>query len=214
MAEQIYYAQHIETEKIVYIRNAKNGLSCNCRCVACGERLEAIQGKVRQWHYRHNTNINCNGGQETAIHKLAKQIIAENSSIHIPNELFQYSDARLEKGLFDIVPDVTVKGNECDVYFEVVVTNPVEATKELFYKNGQHKSVEITLKGIPYDINPVVLQELVMKTAKRRKIFWDANQNTPEKEKSIAEKLILPAIIFSGLIFLLKKVFYKKKRNR
>lgn len=173
----IKYALHQLTDKPVFINDAANGLACNCKCEKCNERLEAIQGKVNEWHFRHHKDTNCFGGQETAIHKLAKQIIVDNLQILIPDEALAYSQARQEERFGSIIPDVTVFANEETVYFEIAVTNPVDTLKENFYTSGQHKSIEIDLTNIPHDTTPQELKEMVLQQVdNKRKIFWTVKQ--------------------------------------
>jgi len=170
----IKYALDQLTDKPVFIENAANGLACNCKCEKCGEKLEAIQGKVNEWHFRHYKDTNCIGGQETAIHKLAKQIIVENSQILIPDQTLFYSQARQEEKFSLIIPDVTVFANGHNIYFEIAVTNPVDTSKEVFYKRGQYKSIEIDLTNISYNTSPEELKKMILYQANnKRKIFWN-----------------------------------------
>lgn len=216
MTNSIRYAIHEKTNKIVYIKNADNGLSCNCKCLVCDERLEAVQGQTREWYFRHNKNPNCKGGQETAIHKLSKQIIVDNSQIVIPGSILYYSQTRQEERFSSIIPDVTVLANGQDVHFEIAVTNPVDSLKETFYKNGKHKSVEINLTNISYDIEPKELEKLVLnRVENKRKIYWESNFSTQQNSKttnSFWGSLIGIGAIVLGFI-LLRRLWTKKNRN-
>jgi hypothetical protein len=171
------YAFEYLTGEPVYIDNAPNGLSCNCICPECGKQMIAIQGKSenhREWHFRHSEETNCKGGQETAIHKLAKQIIVDNSQIEIPGDTLNYSETRQEEKFQSVIPDVTVIANGRNVFFEIEVTNPVDNFKEAFYKNGKYKSVKIDLTNISQDTTPEKLKEIVLQQTNNKKlIFWD-----------------------------------------
>jgi len=216
----IKYALSDLTGKSVYIDVASNGLSCNCSCAKCGEKMVAVQGKSennREWHFRHHINSDCLGGQETAIHKLAKQIIVDNSQILIPNDTLNYSQARQEIMLGSFIPDVTVFANGHDIHFEIEVTNPVDTLKETFYKNGQYKSIKIDLTNISYDTTPDELEELVLRTAERRKIFWKAatiTSNTHDKQNWWTTLPVIGLII--GIAFIIFKAYkwlFDKKRR-
>lgn len=180
----IKYAIDIGTNKTVYIDSVSNGLSCNCICDECKMLLIAIQGKSenhREWHFRHYIESNCKGGQETAIHKFAKQIIVDNNQIQIPEKIIFYTSARQEKKFQLIVPDVIVNVDGVNVFFEIEVTHPVDSFKDSFYKKGKHKSIKIDLSNISYDIRPDELKELVLsKEDNKAIIFWqsDIGQNT------------------------------------
>lgn len=42
-------------------------------CLGCGNALRPVQGKQREWHFRHKVNARCN--KESYIHQLGKKII-------------------------------------------------------------------------------------------------------------------------------------------
>lgn len=120
MSAKLSYAFHEPTSRYIYIKDAENGLKCNCRCEKCKERLEAIQGNQRDQHFRHYIKTDCGGAPETAIHKYAKQIIAEHSEIQAVGCKIKYSHPRIEKRLENkITPDITVCVNDSDTYFEI-----------------------------------------------------------------------------------------------
>lgn len=171
----IKYALSNVTGKPVYIDIASNGLSCDCSCAKCNEKMVAVQGKSenhREWHFRHHIDSDCLGGQETAIHKLAKQIIVDNSKILIPGDTLFYSNPKQEAKFWAIIPDVSVTSNGGEIHFEIVVTHPVDSIKETFYREGNHKSIEIDLKNISYDIVPKELEELVLHHVENKRIFF------------------------------------------
>lgn len=132
MKHQIKYALYEPTQRVMYIDKAARGLACNCRCFECKEKLEAVQGDIREWHFRHSNNTNCQGGPETAIHTLAKQIIADNSTIVIPGGNLYYSEPKIEQWLEQYKPDVSVVADGLAVHFEILVTHAVDEGKKLF----------------------------------------------------------------------------------
>lgn len=44
-------------------------------CLGCGKVLRPVQGKQREWHFRHKVNANCN--KESYLHQLGKRIIKD-----------------------------------------------------------------------------------------------------------------------------------------
>jgi hypothetical protein len=215
----IKYALDLRTDDIVFIDNAERKFH---KCSKCQQRLTPVKGEARkkEWHFRHQIDSDCTGGQETLIHKLAKQFICENFQILIPYETLIYSQARQEKRFESIIPDVTVFANGHNVYFEVAVTNPVDTLKESFYKSGQHKSVEIDLTGIPYDIRPKDLKEMVLYQAdNKRKIFWEPISETiyqvkQDKESLWKHPVVILGYIVVGLFLLYKGYKWVTKKNR
>lgn len=61
-----------------------NGLSCDCVCSDCGLALIAKQGKIKEWHFAHASGAECSGGVESAIHKMAKQMIMDRQHVYVP----------------------------------------------------------------------------------------------------------------------------------
>lgn len=218
----IKYALDQLAEKPVFINDAANGLACNCKCEKCDGRLEAIQGEVYEWHFRHHKDTNCTGAQETAIHKLAKQIICESSQVIIPGMTLNYTQPEQEKRLGSIIPDVTVSAKDYTVYFEIAITNPVNSFKEKFYNTGQHKSIEIDLSKIPYNITPEELRKLILQeTRNKRRIFWEplpVNKSNVRENKMIWWKQPVALLLFiaSGIFLLYrgyKWLTIKKQRQ-
>jgi len=215
MANIIKYAIDNTTKNIIHIDNADNGLNCNCNCAKCGARMVAVQGKSinhREWHFRHHIESDCLGGQETAIHKLAKQIIADNTQIAIPNDvLLFYTSPRLESRFETIIPDISVTSDGIDIHFEILVTHPVDIIKEEFYCKGKHKSIEINLKNISYNINPEELKEIVLNQVhNKRIIFWERKE--PVKQENQINDNLWEWVIGIGVVIGITKLFTKKRR--
>ncbi len=205
----IKYSLDQQTGKSMFIKNVLNGLSCNCICAKCGKKMVAVQGAEKEWHFRHHEDTDCIGGQETAIHKLAKQIIIDNSEMLIEKEVLLYSEARQEESFLSIIPDVTILSSGENVYFEIAVTHHVESSKENFYKNGFYKSIEIDLSNISYNITPNELEHIVLRdTSNKRKIFWSIEQSN---KKTNSENFIWVILLAIGTFFLL---FWRRKPRR
>ncbi|RDI11262.1 competence protein CoiA family protein [Flavobacterium sp. AG291] len=186
MNQNIKYGYHEPTGKVVHIFAARNGLSCQCRCFECNEKLEAVQGTKKEWHFRHNSTSSCKGGPETALHQLAKQIIVENAEIKLPQTILTYTNAFMEQRLGQFTPDVTVSSRQGKVYFEICVTHTIDNPKEQFYRNSEMKSIEIDLRQTARDITPEKLKRQLLDSAQyKRYIYW-----YPEDEQNaVSHKL-------------------------
>src|SRR5690606_10040968 len=80
--------------KLVHIRTVERGLKCGCICPGCKKPLVAkTKADKVVPHFAHHGPA-CGGGPETALHKLAKQIIAENLRLVVPERVASYGDAR------------------------------------------------------------------------------------------------------------------------
>jgi hypothetical protein len=191
MGATITRAKSRVTGLVVLIEEAENGLDCNCECFECGDRLVAEQGKSgkRAWNFKHhkNSDTTCSGGQETALHQLAKEMILSNTSIQIPDERLSYSEPIAEKPLGTFIPDVTVYSNYGAVHFEVVVKHWETDEKIQFYKLGKHKSVRIDLSQVSYSFSRAEIMTLVIDEVKNKfKIYWsdDLEQSGKKEPKS------------------------------
>ena len=57
------------------IDEVEQGLACDCECPECGSPLVARKGAVRVHHFAHR-GASCATGAESALHRMAKQIVA------------------------------------------------------------------------------------------------------------------------------------------
>ena len=75
-------AKH-SSAKIINIRDAANGLACDCTCSYCGDRLIARQGEIKDWSFAHESGAECAGALETVLHKSAIQLITDEKRLYI-----------------------------------------------------------------------------------------------------------------------------------
>jgi hypothetical protein len=66
------------------ISDVSSGNQCGCFCPECGAELTAKKGWKNAHHFAHTVDSDCTGGVETAIHLLAKEIIATEMKICLP----------------------------------------------------------------------------------------------------------------------------------
>src|SRR5690349_237693 len=63
--------------------DVESGLACGCICPGCEAPLIAKKGDKVVWHFAHE-GAACDNGAETAIHRMAKQILAEERTVALP----------------------------------------------------------------------------------------------------------------------------------
>jgi hypothetical protein len=171
---KIKIAYNSSSKEFIHIDNAENGLKCNCHCIKCDEPLEARQGPIRKWHFKHHVNLNCTGSQETALHELAKQILLDNTQIQVPGKgLISYTDAIAEQRLEKLRPDISASYEGTPIYFEVFVSNSVNAVKEDFLIEGKHRSIEIDLRDCLELQYSEIKTWILDKIENKRIIFWE-----------------------------------------
>ncbi|MEZ2416224.1 hypothetical protein ACA086_14785 [Muriicola sp. E247] len=188
MSAKITLGKIIGTEKIAHISKVENGLKCNCECVECGEKLIAVNNKnnKREIHFRHEIESDCKGGIETALHLLAKQIVAENNSIRLAdNKYFEYSKSEIEVTLSDYSPDVIIEKTESNQKWliELAVTSFIGTEKLEKIKRDNLNCLEIDLNKVDRKINSSELKELIINNLENRTILNQENTEI-DKEKS------------------------------
>jgi len=77
-----------DSGKMVYVDDVPNGLACNCRCPKCHDLLVAKNGgEIKVHHFAHANGSECKGAYETALHIMAKEIIATEKTLMLPKYL-------------------------------------------------------------------------------------------------------------------------------
>ena len=147
------------------VREVEQGLACNCVCPGCGRPLVAKKGPVRVHHFAHQGE-SCTTGAETALHRMAKQIVADKRRLVEPGRDTPtvFRDAALPDEMYwpGRRPDVVLLTESMTLHVEVTVT----------HRCGPEKLDEIVRKGIP-------TIELDLSTAYRRKrLGWTIEQLT------------------------------------
>lgn len=139
---------------LVYIDRVARGLDCGCTCVRCGDSLIAKKGRKRRHHFAHTGESDCDGGVETILHKLAKELVAQLPSIALPEYRFQcaysYRGYRItpparvivparrvpidrvciEEPIGPIIPDLIIEREGHRLLVEIEVTHPVDRAKQ------------------------------------------------------------------------------------
>ena len=120
---EIAWARRAADGRIVGVDQVPGGLACECVCTQCARPLVAAKGGVYRHHFRHHADgSTCGGGQETALHMLAKDIVMRAASIQLPDdEVRSITSAELEPTLGEVRPDVLIHTPEGDVAIEIAV---------------------------------------------------------------------------------------------
>src|SRR5687767_12329643 len=90
MADRCVLNFALREGRVVCVEAVLLGSECNCVCPnpACGEKLIAknrdFHGRKVRKHFAHQSKTNCPGARESALHRLAKQIISEGKRVAAP----------------------------------------------------------------------------------------------------------------------------------
>jgi len=225
--------------RLKHIDDVTNGRSCGCRCPKCERPLEARNaGTIRAHYFAHYDSDECAGATETAIHRMAKQLIADAKTIKTPlfERIPQCRDAegnthygrlvRIEPKLVNAqssfledhrqgyTPDVTLMVKDRQLLVEIKVTHKVDFDKQLKVENNDEAMIEIDLS----DVEPAILLELskfeyhVTHEAPRH---WIHNpQGTDRYEQAVAELRQQVDQLNIGLEKKIKARIEKEKRDR
>ena len=71
--------------KLIHVDSVSTGLACKCFCPHCKGELVAKNGGNRKvHHFAHANGSDCVGAIESALHKMAKDILQEHKLIMLP----------------------------------------------------------------------------------------------------------------------------------
>lgn len=173
--------------KNVYIDEVPNGKNCGCFCKECGGELVARHGEKRIHHFAHasgNDSINCS---QTALHILAKEILAEEGRVPIPRsgkiEFHSADKVELEKSLDDIIPDIFAVVKDRVFMVEILVSHAVDEKKLNKIKEHRISCIEIDLSGKTFESKEEVRDAL--KNPCNMKIVYDDDSRMIQERKEI-----------------------------
>jgi hypothetical protein len=165
--------------RLMHVAEVPSGLACWCRCPRCGVPLVARKGAVVAPHFAHaGGGRACDPGAawETALHRLAKQVIQEARELLLPEAvaevelggsdgvlrevvapatLFRYDGAETEVGLGGLRPDAVLRRvgatpeAERSLLVEFAVTHFCSAEKTAELRRRGLACVEVDLSGVP-----------------------------------------------------------------
>ena len=200
MAELIYGIRNSDNEvvNINEIPKELRGLKCDCICPNCGQTLVARKGEIREQHFAHyfdKTIAHKSGmfycdvekANESALHLMAKQIIAQELAIRVPERLispeeanvdwfmreidarfepYTYQESKLitalsvdlEVHLNGFTPDVVLRTERGELLIEICVSHKVSEEKVERVQEYNAATLEIDLSG--YLDAPITRDEL------------------------------------------------------
>jgi len=162
-------AYGVRDGKLVFISEVQRGLACGCVCAHCGQSLLARKGAVRRPHFAHHEPTGCDGGSETVLHLLAKELFTELTTLTIPPYRFaRHRETRggivvrhealvANGGMIPIHavhielpedgfrPDVLVESNHKLLLIEIAVFNKVQRIKLRKLRRRNLPAIEIRL---------------------------------------------------------------------
>ncbi len=196
--------------KVVHVSEVLSGLACNCQCPACGKSLIAKKGKHLAHHFAHDALASCNSAPETALHRLAKQIIEEQLCIQLPEVkvlfggqsrvLHKAAEVKFDRAISEarhlskVVPDLFVERNGRMLLIEMFVTHSCDDVKRGELRNKGIATLEIDLSKIARDGSREEVERAVLSEAHRYWVYHPkidaevaAMKITAEKKQQLAK---------------------------
>ena len=200
---EIIYGIRESDGKIIGVEEVPQNMSgkaCGCICANCKRKLQAcsLNGSVRSYFRHHTENhskniaepiiyCNANIANETALHKMAKQIIAQEKKIYIPSKNITVKEAgikdlpqkvenaipcfelreahmveaqsvELEKHLDDFIPDIVFTMGQHELIIEVFVSHRVDEDKR--QKAEKYGSAMLEIDLSTFSGNPISSKKL------------------------------------------------------
>lgn len=195
---------------IVRIGEVERGLACDCRCPGFGGRLVAHNGARKEHHFQHHARAACSGAYESALHKLAKQILdrelflvvppvtfgdGEDEVVESKGGRFAFDRAELEIPFPGFQPDVILYRGQRRLLVEVMVTHAAGPEKQARIAASDIAAVEIDLGALHRQADDATVTSALCETAPRwwlhnarldkARATWEAN--AAEKVRRAAE---------------------------
>lgn len=185
--------------KLVHVDSVPNGLLCGCTCPKCNSELIAKnEGKHNTHHFAHVGNSDCVGAVESALHKMAKEILLEHKRVMMPSypsgasSLRQFSKIDVECYCKELAlrPDcVGYNENGNALWVEFKRSHEVDTDKATKIQKAKIECVEIDINECHLD--PDKLRAFIENSVEKRQWIY-CKHATYTSPSSIVTKRTIP----------------------
>ncbi len=164
----------LQNNRLVSIEQVASGLECNCICPCCGGTLIARKGNSRKHHFAHYNVEDCKHGAESALHIMAKKIVAETKEVCVPNIPKSVYEIQTQKRYckFDksyieyqlsphIRSDVLLERDGRILNVEIKVSHSVDDFKKIHLFNEDIPTIEIDLSAMINDYSEKLVRHFI-----------------------------------------------------
>ena len=172
----------------VHISEVPTGLACDCLCPQCRRQLVAKKGQLNVHHFAHRSMraTECIWATESALHRLAKEILLRERQIWFPRILepsdsglvliwpdgwFRYESVQLEQQVNDVRPDLIVAAGDQVIMIEIAVSNFCNEAKLKKIEAAGVSSIEIDLSKFNLFNANNNLRKALLEDAPRKWLF-------------------------------------------
>ena len=173
---------------LVHIDSVPNGNKCECFCPHCNSELCAKNGGSGEkmvHHFAHINGADCVGAVESALHKMAKDVMNETLSLQLPDrldgsrgELLKFDNIEIE--CYDketnLRPDCIGHYGDKVIWIEFKRTHAVDAKKKGKIISAKIDCVELDLNVCKQD--PDEVRNFIINETQNRIWIRDTEQKT------------------------------------
>ncbi|MCL2775976.1 MAG: hypothetical protein FWD71_21915 [Oscillospiraceae bacterium] len=200
----------VKNGTLIHVSEVESGLKCGCTCPACNARLVARKGSIKEHHFAHAKDEDCQKGTETVLHIMAKSILEKEKYIRVPKvyvltkftavhyqghdfprnkqeyasgEMYiKFDRVELEKRVDDFVPDVALySGNQC-LLAEIKVSHGIDEDKLQKIRSSDISVLEIDLSAMNGTITESELRDLLIENVSKKKWIYNKKAEYYRKE--------------------------------
>ncbi len=186
MSSKVYLTWALnQNGDLVHVDEVPNGNDCGCICPHCKGKLCAKNGGDGEkmiHHFAHLSGADCVGAVESALHKMAKDILLETKCVYLPDrfdgrsgELHHFDHVEVESYDKDtgLRPDsIGYNGDDC-LWIEFKRTHAVDTKKKGKIISAHIDCIEINLNGCQLD--PIAVKEFLINSSERRTWIRDTS---------------------------------------
>lgn len=172
--------------ELTYISIVENGLACNCICAKCNQPLVAKNNpnNIKQAHFAHYSELDCEGAYETTLHLLAKEVFQTSKIMTTPNFHHDYDNFNTssifrksqEIEFDDVLLEKEIKQNDIEIKPDAIgIKKGSKICIEFAYSHfvDDEKKEKLNKLGLP--CIEIDLREVEMNISAIKKLF---NSNT------------------------------------
>ena len=172
-----------------HVNEVDSGLSCNCFCPHCRARVIAIntkpEGESKAHHFAHERGSDCIWSDESSLHKLAKEVLAEEQKVMLPilngetaPVLLDFDSVEQESRDTEtgLIPDCVCYYGGQKLWVEFKRTHEVDSKKAEKIRNAKIDCIEIDLNVC--EINKEAVRKFIVEEYSNR--IWVYNSKTQQ----------------------------------
>lgn len=149
---------------LVHVDKVPNGLDCNCFCPKCKDKLKARhEGKKYAHCFAHLPGADCVGAVESALHKMAKEVLLREKKIILPatntsaSRLLRFDEVKSEVHYPELKlrPDCVGYYGDKVLWIEFKRSHEVDVKKKGKIISAKIDCIEIDINGCQQDFDEV-----------------------------------------------------------